>query len=652
MADTEFKLQRVETPVGGLALVTIDNGADWRTPTTFDRGALESLERTLDEIEGQEWAALVLTGKPFVFAAGADIDQFPGVTRELALEGSRAGHRLFSRLARLPFPTVAGVNGACLGGGVEIALHCDYRTISTAVRHFACPEVFLGIFPAWGGTQLVPRLVGPEVAVEFVVSNPLRQNRMLDARAAFERGFADRLLEPTEFVDESIALALELAEADGAERTPPELSRLEEVVRRARAQVDDQVHGAAPAPYVALDLIAGAGRWTLEEGYRAEEEVIADLLPGAQAQASIYAFNLVERRAKKGIGIPAVDPRQVNKIGIVGAGLMATQIATLALRRLEVPIVLRDISQEIVDRALESIRAELAAQVAKGRYSEAKARFLGSIVAGSTGYEGFEECDLVLEAVVEEMDVKRTVFAELRDRAPNAILATNTSSLSVAEMSAEVGLHFFNPVALMPLVEIVRTAETDEVTLATAWSVTQKLGKRGVVVGDAPGFVVNRVLTRMTSVLMEALEHGNSVEETDEAILRLGLPMAPSVLLAMVGPPVAYHVLETMHEAYPDRFPLSPALAALARGDEPVVAGDRRRSVDEITDAALEAMADEIARLLDEGVVDAIEDVDTCMLLGAGFPFFLGGITKHLDETGVSERVLGRPLAELAAAPA
>jgi 3-hydroxyacyl-CoA dehydrogenase len=266
-------------------------------------------------------------------------------------------------------------------------------------------------------------------------------------------------------------------------------------------------------------------------------------------------------------------------------------------------------------------------------------------VSGSTSYEGFEDCDLVLEVVVERMDVKEEVFGELRRHSPGAILATNTSSLSVARMGADLGLHFFNPVAVMPLVEIVRTAQTDDTTLATAWQVTQQLRKRGVVVQDAPGFVVNRVLTRMTSILMGALEDGNTVEQTDEAMLGLGMPMAPSVVLAMVGPPVANHVLATMHEAYPDRFPTSPVLAALAAGDDPAPAGDRPRPVEEIRQAALEAMADEIAHLLDEGVVGSAADVDTCLLLGAGFPFFLGGITRHLDATGVSERVVGRPFA-------
>ncbi|MEX2646157.1 MAG: 3-hydroxyacyl-CoA dehydrogenase NAD-binding domain-containing protein [Gaiellaceae bacterium] len=616
MPATELKLQRA----GDLALVTIDNGEDWTKPTTLGPEALESLARLLDELESGAWAGLVLTGKPFVFCVGADIDQFPDVTPERAREGSRAGHELFGRLAALPFPTLAAINGACLGGGLELALHCDFRTISTAVRHFGCPEVFLGLFPAWGGTQVVPRLVGPETAVKVLVDNPLAQNRMLDGKTAFELGFADALLEPVEFLDESIAFL----RAGPPAREPADLSGMEDVVRRARARVDDQVHGAAPGPYVTLDLIEGAARWSLEEGYRAEEDAIAELLPGPQAQASIYAFNLVERRAKK--QRPPGEPRAVEKVGIVGAGLMASQIAGLVLRRLEVPVVLKDVSQEIVDAAVERVRAEAGA----------RKPFLATIVSGTTGWEGFEDCDLILEAVVEQLPVKQQVFAELRGLAkPGAVLATNTSSLPVGEMGADLGMHFFNPVAVMPLVELVVTPDTHEEALATAAAVTRKLRKTGVVVRDSPGFVVNRVLTRLTSVLMDALEHGNTVEETDEAILRLGLPMAPSVLLQMVGPKVAYHTLETMHAAFPERFPLSPTLRNYAEGrDEIVVEEERPRTVEEITDAVLDAMADEIERLLDEGVVAEAADVDTCLLLGAGFPFFLGGITPHLRARG------------------
>jgi 3-hydroxyacyl-CoA dehydrogenase/enoyl-CoA hydratase/carnithine racemase len=648
--ETEFKLARVDTDAGALALVTIDNGEDHTKPTFFGRDALESLERLLARLEEDEWAALVITGKPFVFAAGADITEFPGATRELAIEGSRAGHELFGQIQALPYPTVAAINGACLGGGVELALHCNARTISTAVRHFACPECFLGIVPAWGGTQLIPRLVGVETAVKFIVANPMRQNRMLTGPQAFELGFADRLIKPAEFVDESLAFALELEPSHSRNGGSHSHENVTEVIRKARARLDGQVHGAAPAPYLALELVEGAcSGWTLEEGYRAEEEAVGELLPGREAQASLYAFDLVERRAKNPPGKPTEDPRPIRKVGIVGAGLMAAQIAALVLRRLEVPIAMRDVSEDALANARESIEEALAEQVAKGRYEEGKGRFLASIVSSSTTYDDFADCDLVLEAVFEELETKQRVFAELREHTRDeCVLASNTSSLSIAEIGADVGIHFFNPVAVLPLVELVRTTETADATLATAWAFTEKLRKRPVLVRDAPGFVVNRVLTRQMTVVLDALEHGNSVEDTDEAILRLGLPMAPSVLLQMVGPRVANHVLESLHDAYPDRFPLSPTLAHYAEGkDEIVIHAHEPRTQDEILEAALEAVADEIRHLLEEGVVAEAADVDTALLLGAGWPFWLGGITKFLDQTGRSERMFGRPLAEI-----
>lgn len=640
-----------------MALVTIDNGEDHTKPTFFGRAAMESLERLLPRLEEGDWAAVVLTGKPFVFAAGADITEFPDATRELAIAGSRAGHELFGRIRELPFPTVAAINGACLGGGVEIALHCDARTISTAVRHFACPECFLGIVPAWGGTQLVPRLVGVETAVKFVVANPMRQNRVLTGPEAHELGFADRLFEPAEFLDESIAFALELVRTRDTPRDTARDSPLAaEVIRKARGRLDDQLHGAAPAPYKALELIEGAcSGWSLEEGYRAEEEAVGELLPGRQARASLYAFDLVDRRAKRPPGRPDAEPRAVNKVGIVGAGLMAAQLAALFLRRLEVPVAMRDISDDALANARESIESELQEQVVKGRYDEGKARFLASLVSTSTGYERFADCDLVLEAVFEEPELKRQVFAELREHVkPECILATNTSSLSVTEMGADVGIHFFNPVSVLPLVELVRTPDTDDVTLATAWAVAEQLRKRPVLVSDAPAFVVNRVLTRLLAVVLDAVEHGNTADEADEAILRLGLPMAPSVLLQMVGPRVANHVLETLHEAYPDRFPLLQTLANYAQGKDEVALHEHEpKTQDEILEAALEAIADEIRHLLEEGVVAEAKDVDTALLLGAGWPFWLGGITKYLDQTGISEKMFGRPLAEVGAgAPA
>jgi 3-hydroxyacyl-CoA dehydrogenase/enoyl-CoA hydratase/carnithine racemase len=645
VADTVFTLNAV----GSIALVTIDNREDYRKPTTLGRSAFESAVHVLDELEHGDWSAAVFTGKPFVFCVGADIDEFTRIrSAEDALEGTRAGHGLFARIRALPFPTVAAINGAALGGGLELALHCTARTLASNVRHIGFPEVALSIIPAWGGTQLLPKLIGPEAAARIIVLNPLRQNKLLTAPEAFELGLADRLLEPVEFVDDSLQFAVDLVNKPGQTRqtgqsSQPDWAELDTIVRKTRSRIDDAVHGATRAPYAALDLIAGAKDWSLEEGYAAEEQAMSELLTSPQAQAAAYAFTVVERRSKKPPELPEAAPRKVRKVGIVGAGLMATQLASLFLRRLEVPVVLRDIDESRLDEALATIREDAGA----------RKPFLATIVDGGTGWEQFEGCDLVLEAVFEELEVKRAVFDEVRNVAPDAILATNTSSLSVTEMGADVGLHFFNPVAVLPLVEIVRTQHTTDEQLATAWDVVKKLKKRGVLVTDAPAFVVNRVLTRMTTVLMDALEHGNTVEETDEAVLSLGLPMAPSVLLQMVGPRVANHVLETLHAAYPDRFPLSPTLASFAAGrDEIVIAGEARRTVDEIREDALEAIADEVRHILDEGVVGAAADVDACLILGAGYPFFLGGITKHLDQTGVSERITGSTLAEYGKIPA
>jgi 3-hydroxyacyl-CoA dehydrogenase/enoyl-CoA hydratase/carnithine racemase len=650
---TEFHLQRLATRVGPVALVTIDNGADWRKPNTFGAEALASLSGVLDRLRTRDWRGLVLTGKPLVFAAGADIAQFPGITPERAREGGKAGHALFGRLRALPFPTLAAVNGAALGGGLEIALHCDIRTLASNVRHLGFPEVFIGLFPAWGGTQLTPRLVGAEAAVTLIVDNPLKQNRMIRAADALELGLVDHVLEPVEFLDESIELLLRRIEAgDGKRALDADLSDVPEVVRKARARVDDAVHGQAPAPYRALELIEGAAGWSIEAGYAAEEDALAELLPGPEAQASIYAFDVVERRIKR-TAVLDEQPRRIERVGVVGAGLMATQLATLFLRRLEVPVVLTDVDPERAGKAAESIRGDLAGLVAKGRLPEGKARFLGSIVTAGEGIDAYQGCDLVLEAVFEDLTVKRDVFGALeRVVSPECLLVTNTSSLSVAAMAKGlehpervVGLHFFNPVAVLPLVEVVRAPATDDATLATAWDVTRRLGKRAVLVKDAPAFVVNRMLTRQSTVLMQAIESGNTFEETDEAALRLGIPMPPSALLAMVGPRVANHVLRMLHGAFPDRFPLSPTLQTLADGELPAIeAKEGRASVDEIHGRILEALADEARHILDEGVVPSAAEIDACLILGAGYPFFRGGITRHLDQTGVSARVTGRPL--------
>ena len=654
MGGTRFDLERLETRVGPVARVTIANDSGGTRPNTFGEAALRSLEGVLGRLRTRDWRGLLVTGSGGSFGAGADIDEFPEITPERAREGSRAGHDLFGRLRDLPFPTLAAIDGAALGGGLELALHCDHRTAASDVRQLGFPEVFLGLVPAWGGTQLAPRLLGAEAAVRLVVENPLRQNRTVGAEEALALGLVDAVFPPDELLDRSLELLLERIEEGAGKRRPKaDLDDLADVVRRARARVDDAVHGQAPAPYRALALIEGAAVWSLEEGYEAEEDAVAELLPGPEAQASLYALDVVERRLERLVALPPLDPRPVERVGIVGAGLMATQLATLAVRRLRVPVVLTDVDPGRAPQAVEAIQAELDGLVARGRLAAEEAGSLRRLPVAGASTDAYAGCDLVLEAVFEELAAKREVFSALeRVVGPECLLATNTSALSVTAMAEGlahpervVGLHFFNPVAVLPLVEVVRTPATDDATLATAWALVRRLGKRGVVVRDSPGFVVNRMLTRQSSVLMGAVERGASFEATDEAALRLGLPMPPSALLAMVGPRVANHVLEALHDAWPDRFPLSPVLRSLADGELPALEPrDDAPSVDAIHGELLDALADEARRILDEGVVESAAALDACLILGAGFPFFRGGLTPYLDRVGVSQRVSGRAL--------
>ena len=296
MADTVFHLNRVDSPVGPIALVTVDNGEDYRKPTTLGRSAFESAVSLIDQLENGNWAAMVVTGKPFVFCVGADIDEF---TRSVRRSARTAGHDC-SAVRALPFPTMRRS-----GAGGKLSCITGARTIASNVRHVGFPEVALSIIPAWGGTQLAPRLVGPEAAAKLIVLNPLRQNKLLTAPEAFELGLADRLLAPVEFLDESLQFAVDLVR-DPLQRTDADWSELQTVLRKARSRVDDAVHGATRAPYVALDLIEGAEDWSIEDGYAAEEQAMAELMLSPQAQASAYAFTVVERRTEEGRRPPDV----------------------------------------------------------------------------------------------------------------------------------------------------------------------------------------------------------------------------------------------------------------------------------------------------------------------------------------------------------
>ena len=668
---TEFKVTYFEHPKAGkIAIMTMDNGADYRKPNTFGAGALASLNQAMDDLD-KDIKGLLLTGKTFIFSVGANLMEVPDIkTRKDAVEVGRQGHAAFKRIMDLRVPTLAAVNGAALGGGVEISLYCDYRTISTGVTVYAFPECFLGLVPGWGGTQLVPRLIGPDKALTLIVRNPLQNNRMIRGKKAFEMGLADRLLEPVEFFDESINLLADIITGDvKIEREKPDFSNLDEIIASTRESVVGRVHSGAIAPYRALDLVKGSAEWSLDDGFEQESQALGDLIISNQLLASVYSFDLAQRRAKQQVGIPDVPALQVNKVGIIGAGLMASQLAVLFLRRLEVPVVMKDIKQEFLDKAKGYIDSQFDGMVAKGRMEEPKANFLKGLVTYTLNDKDFDGCDFVIEAVFEEMDIKKKVFGAVEEYlSDTAVLATNTSSLSITEMAKGlkhpervIGFHFFNPVAVLPLLEIIKGKKTNEVTTSTAGAVAKKIKKTIVVMKDAPGFLVNRLLIRETVVVMDILEGPNTFQEVDEAIVDLGLPMAPMDLLALVGPAVAMHATETLAAAFPERYHVSenmkklveekkpgvylpmtkevdPDVAALWKKDE----SKPKLSADEIRKMVLEALTDEAHRILEDGVVGEPQDIDTGLIMGAGYPFFMGGATRYLDQKGISKKVFGK----------
>ncbi|TWF94041.1 3-hydroxyacyl-CoA dehydrogenase NAD-binding domain-containing protein [Saccharopolyspora dendranthemae] len=673
---TKAYTRLVDVPglTGKLALITIDNGHDHTKPSTFGPGGLSSLNAALDEAFAAEPAAIAVTGKPFVFAVGADLTGVGQVSqREHAHAIAQTGHDVFRRLTESTIPTFAFVNGAALGGGLELALSCHYRTVASNAGAIAFPECYLGLFPGWGGTQLLPNLIGPDAAVTVIIENALSQNKMLNPKKGLQLGIFDELLEGADFLEESVRwLTRVLSGEKTVER--PEIDRgkgWDDAVARAKEIVSSRTKGASPAVTKTVELIELARNNDLDAGYAAETEALTDALMSDELRAGLYSFDLAQKRAKKPAGAPDKQlARKVSKVGVVGAGLMAGQLALLFVRRLQVPVVITDIDQERIDKGVAYIHGEIDKLAGKGRLSPDATNRLKALVTGELDKKAFADADFVIEAVFEEMTVKQKVFAELEQHvSPEAILATNTSSLSITEMASKlnnpervVGFHFFNPVAVLPLLEIVRGEKTDDASLATAFGVGKQLKKSSVLVKDAPAFVVNRLLTRFMGEIIAAVDEGTPFEVADNAVEELGLPMSPMVLLQLVGPAVAQHVNGTMHAAFPQRFGISENLqrfvdegkSAVWTFDEsgntvvdPEVAalwksGDKVSTSEEVRDRALNALAEEIQIMLDEDVVAEAQDIDLCMILGAGWPFWLGGITPYLDRAGVSERVNGK----------
>ncbi|MET3952897.1 3-hydroxyacyl-CoA dehydrogenase NAD-binding domain-containing protein [Arthrobacter sp. UYEF36] len=683
---THARLREIRLPGAGLfALITILNSND-RKPATFSPGSLLELGTLLEGVRKRttagEFAGVGVTGQHRCFVAGADLIAMrrledPESGRRMA----RLGHDVFGILDDMDVPTFAFINGAAIGGGLELALAAGYRTISAGANGISLPEAFLGLIPGWGGVYRLPRLIGPSNAVKVMVENALANNKVLDGTAAFELGIADTVFAPADFLEQSLAWAATIITADPQVLNAVAARRQEKAdytgadwgaaVAAGSTVVETKTSGAAPAPGRVLDLLEKGQHLTQPESADLEVDALAELIQTPQFKASMYAFlDLLQRRARNPAGAP--DPelaRSVTKVGVVGAGLMAGQLALLFARQLQVPVVLTDIDRARVDKGVDYVHAEVAKLLARQRLTPEDAARITELVTGSVSKESFADADFVIEAVFEELAVKKQVFAEVEAVVrPDCILATNTSSLSVTQMAAGllhpervVGFHFFNPVAVMPLLEIVQAPQTGEEVLATAFVLGKALNKATVLVQDSAAFVVNRVLLRLMGEVATAFDEGTPAQVADGALRPMGLPMTPFTLLAMIGLPVSLHVTRSLHAAFGDRFPVSANQQTLidngitsvwavnTDGSRCVPAanldlldfGVTPSSSEELLVRVQDALAEEIALMLNEGVVANAQDIDLCMLAGAGWPLHLGGITPYLDRVGASERANG-----------
>ena len=558
---------------GKLALITLDNGLDYNRPNTFGAASLASLAAAIDEAQKTEAVAIAVTGKPFIFAAGADLSAMPFLTdKSQAIAIGDLGHEVFLKLYESKKPTFAFINGLALGGGLEVGLNCHYRTLS-ATAFTALPECFLGLVPGWGGATLLPKLIGPENAVQVIIVNALNNNTMMKAKDALSLGVVDAVYEPVDFLENSVKFVADILngskEIDRKDHSK-DTAGFEKAIATGKAVIAKKYSGAQiPSPLAALELIKAAQSNSVRDGFAAETKVLADLVMSDSLRASLYAFNLIQKKRKKVEGAPKPAlARKVSRVGVVGAGLMAAQLALLMLRNLKVPVVITDLDQERVDKGLSWIKNEIQKLVDKKRVSPEGAARLLSNISGSVDQKVFANADFVIEAIFEELSLKQKLFKDLEAIVtPECVIATNTSSLSVEAMSEGlknpervVGFHFFNPVAIMPLLEVARTSKTDDATTATAINVGKELKKTMVIVKDAPAFVVNRLLTRFMGEVTDAMDEGTAYEVADAAMAPLGFPMSSLELLGLVGPGVALHVSQTLNKNLGPRYKVSPTM--------------------------------------------------------------------------------------------
>jgi 3-hydroxyacyl-CoA dehydrogenase / enoyl-CoA hydratase / 3-hydroxybutyryl-CoA epimerase / enoyl-CoA isomerase len=665
---------------GQIGLVTFDTPD--RPVNTLGKVVLEELAELVSQLESRDdlYGLLFKSGKPGQFIAGADLHELGALataTRDQVLEAVGAGHALFSRISQLPFPTVALVDGACMGGGTELILSLDERIVSTGKTKIALPEVNVGLIPGWGGTQRLPRLIGVHFAIDMITSG-----KPLTPTECTQRGFAFDAVAAEDLVEVGSSLIAHLRDGDRWRAT-----------RKKRAQplglTDDQMafafavsegavrgktKGQYPAPLAALKAIKEGINLTLEEGLKVEREVSLDVV-GSTVSANLIGVFFMNNQVSKdpGFGGTGVKPGQVNHVGVLGTGQMGAGIAAANARR-GVPATMVDIDNERLGWGMAAAQKAVADRIKIGRATPQDMANMLSLLNTSTSKQAFSSCDVVVEAITENEALKTKMYADLKGVIrDDAILASNTSTISITRMAESapnperfVGMHFFFPVDRMQLVEVIRGEKTDDETVETIVKLAQRIGKIPIVMKDCPGFLVNRVLLPYMNESLLLLCEGASMDAIDKASTRFGMPMGPIALHDLVGLDVALFAGQVVASAYSDRAEMCPILQDLVdagrlgkksglgfrsytgKKGRPAPdpgfgeflakhkTGEKEFTIDEITDRLFLPMLLEATRTLEDGIVSEPTHIDMGVLLGIGFPAFRGGILHWCDTEGPS----------------
>ncbi len=667
----------------GIAILTLDVPGE--SVNIISRGVRDAMRKAFDDLERSTdvRAAVLLSGKDS-FIAGADIEEFlQWKTAADAEAASREGHGLLDRLERLRTPVVAAVHGACMGGGTEAILACAYRIATDHPKTvIAVPEVQLGLIPGAGGTQRLPRTVGLQAALDMILTG-----KNIRARKAGQIGLVHELVHPSLLRSIAIERAKQLA--DGRiPRNPPARHHTARnlllddnpvgravVFRQAREQTLNKTKGKYPAPLAAIEAVA-AGYQGAERGYREEARLFGELAMTPVCRELIFLF-FATTALKKDFGVadPAPQPRTVAKLGVLGAGFMGAGIAAIAAQQGTV-VRMKDASTDRVGKGLAAVREVLKDRLTKKQITRQQFDDMLLQVGGSVDYSGFGSCDVVIEAVFEDLAVKHQVLRELEPILPrHAVFASNTSTIPITKIAQAsqrpdrvLGMHFFSPVHKMPLLEVIVTSQTSAEAIVTAVAYGRQLGKTVIVVNDAPGFYVNRILAPYLNEAGRLLDTGVAIEAVDRALLDFGFPVGPITLLDEVGLDIAGKSGAIFIEAFGDRMAPSQALRRVVESgrlgrkgkkgfylyDEqgkkggvdasvyellPTEAQRAEVATDEIQRRCVLAMSNEAVRCLEAGIIHSPRDGDVGAVFGIGFPPFRGGPFRYLDALGAARAV-------------